>query len=194
MNYLAHLYLSGDAEKLMIGNFIADGVKGAALNNYDPEIKRGIQLHRKIDQFTDHCSLVRDSHKLIYPIFHKYAGVVTDVFFDHFLAVYWLQFHHTDLYQYSQQVYRLMQNNYDLMPLKTKALLPYMIKGNWLYNYSTIAGVDRALKGLSRRTPFVSGMEHAGKELEENYGVYTENFMVFFPLLQDYVRSLILEK
>ena len=31
MNFLAHLYLSGEDEELLIGNFIADYVKGSLL-------------------------------------------------------------------------------------------------------------------------------------------------------------------
>src|SRR2546430_7873393 len=34
MNYLAHLYLSGDQPMLMIGNFIADHVKGKQFHLY----------------------------------------------------------------------------------------------------------------------------------------------------------------
>jgi acyl carrier protein phosphodiesterase len=42
MNFLSHLYLAGDSEALIIGNYIADSVKGNALLNYTPEIQKGI--------------------------------------------------------------------------------------------------------------------------------------------------------
>ena len=58
MNYLAHLYLSSGNKDLMIGNFIADHVKGNAINNFSDEIISGIKLHRLIDDFTDHHPIV----------------------------------------------------------------------------------------------------------------------------------------
>ena len=53
MNYLAHVYLSGANEALIIDNFIADHVKGKAYLDYSKTIQKGILLHRKIDHFTD---------------------------------------------------------------------------------------------------------------------------------------------
>ena len=38
MNFLAHLYLSGNDSDIMIGNFIADSVKGKAYKKYRPRI------------------------------------------------------------------------------------------------------------------------------------------------------------
>ena len=32
MNFLAHIYLSGENEEVLLGNFIADSVKGADFN------------------------------------------------------------------------------------------------------------------------------------------------------------------
>ena len=53
MNHLAHLFLSRHSEKMMVGNFIADGVKGKKYLAYEDEIADGIVMHRAIDTFTD---------------------------------------------------------------------------------------------------------------------------------------------
>jgi len=45
MNYLAHLYLSGSNEHVLVGNFIADSVKGSKHKDYPYDIQRGILLH-----------------------------------------------------------------------------------------------------------------------------------------------------
>ena len=45
MNVLAHIYLSGDSEKIIIGNYIGDYVKGRDYLNYPEQIRKGIILH-----------------------------------------------------------------------------------------------------------------------------------------------------
>ena len=49
MNYLAHILLSGTSPDVMIGNFIADSIKGSKYNSYPLQIQKGILLHRQID-------------------------------------------------------------------------------------------------------------------------------------------------
>ena len=51
MNFLAHLYLAGEEKELIIGNFIADSVKGNKFNEYPKRIADGIVMHRSIDFF-----------------------------------------------------------------------------------------------------------------------------------------------
>ena len=85
MNYLAHLYLSGNNADLLLGNFIADHLKGADRKRIYPEaIKRGIALHRRIDTFTDAHPVVAESKVRVREQFGKYAPVIVDVFYDHF--------------------------------------------------------------------------------------------------------------
>lgn len=190
MNYLAHLYLSGEAEDTIIGNFIADGVKGAEINKYSEGIKKGILLHRQIDHFTDtHPDVIRSRKKLHYK-FHKYSGVVLDVFFDHFLANNWSTFSETQLEVYVENAYAILTFNEQVLPPRIKLMLPYMIKENWLYNYSNIEGVNRALTGLARRTSFTSGMEQGAVELVNNYLTFDKDFKAFFPQLVNYVKEI----
>ena len=64
-----------------------------------------------------------------------------------------------------------------------------MVKQNWLLSYAEITGIRKSLTGLSRRTTFISDMETAADELEENYSLYATEFFLFFPDLQAYVRD-----
>jgi acyl carrier protein phosphodiesterase len=51
MNFLAHIYLSNNDPKIMVGNFIGDFVKGRNFSDrFEPQIARGIALHRLIDE------------------------------------------------------------------------------------------------------------------------------------------------
>jgi acyl carrier protein phosphodiesterase len=74
MNYLAHLFLAGENEKFLIGNFIADHVKGSTIDSFHTEIQMGIRMHRSIDRYTDSHPIVQQSIVRLRPKYHKYAG------------------------------------------------------------------------------------------------------------------------
>ena len=53
MNFLAHIYLSQSIDAFMIGNFMADSIKGNQFLQYPSPVKEGILMHRFIDSYTD---------------------------------------------------------------------------------------------------------------------------------------------
>jgi acyl carrier protein phosphodiesterase len=185
MNFLAHIYLSGNDQKLMVGNFIADFVKGRnALAQFEPAIVRGIELHRAIDEFTDRHPIVSESKNRLRPKYRHYSGVIVDVFYDHFLSKNWNSYHTELLPDFADNVYNTIQSFDPILPRDVKYMLPYMIKGNWLVNYSKLEGIHRALSGMARRTPYESKMEHAVADLELNYVEFETEFKNFFPELE----------
>ena len=181
MNFLAHLFLSGDSSDLLIGNFIADSVKGKEYQNFSDGIIKGIKLHRKIDEFTDQHPVVRQSVERLRPVYAKYSTVIVDIFYDHYLAANWHHYSSTPLNIYAQSVYKLITENLHMMPARVHYFLPYMIQGNWLYNYSNLEGIENVLKGMSRRAKFVSHMEQSIHDLRKDYQFYEEEFNLFFP-------------
>ena len=182
MNFLAHLYLSGDNPKVKIGNFIGDFVKGKNLTQrFDAEISLGIGLHREIDWFTDTHPVVKQSKDRLRPKYRHYSGVIVDIFYDHFLARNWDQYSSLLLSDFAQASYALIQQNELILPPEVKFMMPYMIKGNWLVNYSELDGIQRALRGMARRTRFESKMEESVVDLKENYEDFKREFEIFFP-------------
>ncbi len=181
MNYLAHVYLSGENEETLIGNFIADHVKGKAILGFSEGIKAGIKLHREIDRFTDSHPQFLKSKKRLARNYRKYAGVIVDMFYDHFLAANWQVYSNEGLEAFTHRVYRILMKKYLILPTKTKYILPFMAKSNWLMNYGNLEGLHRALSGIAKRTPFESGMENATGDLKNDYGLYEEEFREFFP-------------
>lgn len=190
MNYLAHFYLSGDSEDLIIGNFIADTVKGSQLNNYSEEIKKGIALHRSIDSYTDTHPTVRKSKERLRKNYRKYANVIVDIFYDHFLARNWANYSNTPLLQYSESIYKTLDSKQHLFPHKSKLFYSYMTKNNILNAYAEIGGIDKVLYGMSRRATFISNMEKATNDLELYYELFEEEFRIFFPDLKNHVSSI----
>lgn len=185
MNFLAHAYLSGDDEKILLGNLAGDFIKGRqALAAYPPQVVRGVELHRAIDEFTDNHAVVRQSKDHLRPTYGHYAGVIVDVFYDHFLAAHWKTFHHVSLENFAARTYAVLDAFSSELPPKFRHMFPYMVRGNWLVSYREISGVHRALSGMASRSPYESKMEHAAADLERNYDEFDSEFQQFFPKLK----------
>jgi len=184
MNFLAHIHLSGENEFIKIGNFMADGVRGKQYENFPQEIQKGILLHRAIDTFTDAHPIFRQSTKRLHSRYHHYAGVIVDMYYDHFLAKNWENHSSENLENYSNRFYQSLLDNHTLLTPKTQNLLPYMMKYNWLVSYQSIPGLDRILSQMDQRTQNQSLMRFAGEELAAHYALFEEEFSLFYKELQ----------
>lgn len=189
MNFLAHAVLSFEHPDILVGNFIADFVKGNAYLSYPKPVRQGILLHREIDHFTDKHPQVKKSKRRLYKQYHHYAGVIVDMYYDHFLAANFFKFHHNDLPSFAQFVYQTVNSRQEFLPPKASKILYYMSRGDWLLSYSRIRGVEQALMGMSQRTRFHSRMEHAGNSLRMSYQSFYQEFMIFFPKVVNFSKK-----
>lgn len=191
MNYLAHIYLSQEIKELTIGNFIADSIKGNKFQHFPEKIKDGIILHRALDTFTDKHPIVRKSTHRLFPSYSHYSGVVVDILYDHFLAKNWHEYSEVPLLKYSHNFYDLLNDNYEILPLRVQQFMPYMIRDNWLYNYATIDGIGKILYQMDHRTKNRSKMQYATKELELYYPLFEAEFKAFFNEIIEYSSAQI---
>jgi len=180
MNFLAHIYLSGDDEGVTIGNFIADGIKGRKYLKYPPKIQKGIILHRHIDSYTDSHPIVKQSTKRLHENYGHYSGVIVDILYDHFLAKNWNQYHPQSLADYVEDFYGMLRTNFEILPGRIQRMMPYMMADNWLLSYATIPGISKILKQMNVRTKGISKMNFAVLELEEFYSEFETEFTEFF--------------
>ena len=189
MNFLAHLYLSGNDEQLMIGNFIADSVKGSSYNKFQEGIKQGILLHRAIDFYSDNHPVFLKSVERLRPNYRKYSGVIVDIFYDHFLAKNWKDYSDKPLEKYASEVHSLMLKNVFHFPEKSLMFLRYAFRTNLFVSYSSIEGIGEVLLGMSRRTTFKSNMELASEDLKTHYSEFENEFRLFFEDAEAFVRG-----
>src|SRR5690606_8733016 len=168
--------------------FIADSIRGNRYKHLPPRVQSGILLHRAIDTFTDAHPTVRKSTKRLHKNYGHYSGVIVDIFYDHFLAKNWEQYSEVPLDRYVEQFYDLLEDNYDILPEGVKRMMPYMIADNWIFHYSKMEGISRVLNGINRRTKNKSKMNFAILDLEEHYGKFETEFLVFFEELIVYSR------
>jgi acyl carrier protein phosphodiesterase len=194
MNFLAHIYLSGDNDLIKIGNFMADGIRGKQFKTYPLEVQKGIVVHRAIDTFTDAHPIFRQSTKKLHARYHHYAGVIVDVFYDHFLAKNWATYSDENLADYVTNFYQSLSDNTSILSERTIAIMPYMIEQNWLLSYQTIAGIDKILTQMDSRTKNQSKMRFASEELAEFYTEFEQEFTQFFVELRVHASEKLLEE
>ncbi|WP_062054904.1 ACP phosphodiesterase [Aquimarina longa] len=186
MNFLAHIYLSGEDPDLKIGNFIADSIKGKKYLQYPERIQQGITLHRKIDSYTDTHAIVKKSVSRLFPKYGHYSTVIVDILYDHFLASNWKKYSDIPLEQYTLEFYSLLQKYSEILPKKIQEFMPHMIRENWLLSYASITGIGTILSGMNKRTKDRSKMNLAVIELELYYSDFDKEFSSFFEELKTY--------
>ncbi len=151
MNYLAHAYLSNNNEDLILGNFIADHIKGNNYKHYSQNIINGILLHRKIDHFTDNHIQFKNAKRYFYDGYEKYAGILIDIYFDYFLASEFQKHCHLSLLNSTENVYKIYDDFKYEMPKSSQNFYNYIIQ-NDIYNaYATLEGIEKVLFHLSHR-------------------------------------------
>jgi acyl carrier protein phosphodiesterase len=191
VNFLAHLYLAGKDEELIVGNFIADAVKGGKYKDFPEKISKGILMHRAIDFFTDNNPVYLRSVHRLQAGYGKFSGIITDMFYDYFLANSWSTFTKISLEEFCKNAYKILSKYQNQMPKESQIILTYMNKENWLLSYREKDNLRGALVGMSKRMKYYFPMDKAVDELENNPELYEEDFLEFFPLLIKHVEPFI---
>jgi acyl carrier protein phosphodiesterase len=195
LNFLAHILLSGDNDDIKIGNFLGDFVKGRLnkLTNsqYSEGVINGMALHREIDYFTDTHPVVKQSIDRLQPKYHKFSGIVVDMFYDHILAKNFHHYSSIPLSEYSQNFYQLLEKRKSEIPEPMDRMVKSMVTRDWFMGYKTLEGIEWALTGISKRLSFESGIENATEELKKDYDLYEEEFKIFFPEINENCKKFI---
>ncbi|NEW82525.1 MAG: DUF479 domain-containing protein [Mariniphaga sp.] len=181
MNYLSHIYLSGESEEIKLGNFIGDFVKGQQFLKYPFDVAKGIMLHRQIDSFTDSHIIVKECIMKLRPGFGKYSGIVIDIFLDHFLAVNWHHYSFEKLPSFTKRFHAVLLSNFFQLPSQVKMFLPFLIQNKRLQSYISFDGIEKTLRIMVSHTSLPSETEFAMKILEDEYDFFNKAFNQFFP-------------
>lgn len=188
MNFLAHLYLSGENEELLIGNFVADFIRNRDVANYSEGIQKGIILHRKIDFYTDNHPVVRQGTQRLRMNHGKYAPVILDVLFDYLLANNWEKYSNEPIADYTKKVYAILAKNQAILPPKIGNRLPEMIADNWLVKYGWDDGLRYVFERMKRRVSLPHLLDNAVESMKADYDLFEQEFNAFFPEVIAYVN------
>lgn len=190
MNWLAHFYLSEPTPAFRVGNILPDLLSLQELGALPSAYQRGIACHWRIDAFTDSHPIVRRSIARVSPRFRRFAGVLTDVFYDHYLARDWHQYADVTLESFAAQVYRDFEACRFEVPMPAFARLERMQVENWLLSYREPDGVAVALARIEARLKRPFPLSHAISELQAHDEAWRADFAEFFPQLRAHVAEV----
>lgn len=193
MNFLAHIYLSGENDHIKIGNFIADGIHGKNFDVFPIDVQKGIRLHREIDSFTDFHPIFRQSKHRLHERYGHYSGVIMDIFYDHFLAKNFSNYSKVPLKDFSENFYKVLDVNLSILTPRFQKILPILKEENWLLMYATIEGISHILYNMDRRTRLRSKMQFSVEELKLFYTEFETEFTLFFAEMENFVKGKIIE-
>lgn len=190
MNFLAHLLLAGGEQAHQIGGLLGDFVKGPLPGSLPADLALGVALHRQIDVQTDAHPLFRQSCGRISPARRRVAGIMVDLFYDHFLVCHWRRFCEQSLGDYLADFYATLAQRHDQLPARLQGLWPRMRDEAWLESYGEVDSVGWALNSLARRrTRLEAFLLGGGEELLWHYAELEQDFLALFPQLQDFSQS-----
>ena len=190
MNHLAHFCLADHSAAGWMGSYLGEYVKGGLKGRLPQEIEEGILLHRKIDSYTNYHPIATASRNRISPARRRYAGIIIDVGYDHFLSKNWSRFCIIGLTAFTARVYEALLPLGCLLPEQPRRALPRMVRENWLMQWQSLGGVAKTLNRISARINRQVTLPGAIEEIQENYDKLEADFLSFFPdLIQYAVRQ-----
>lgn len=184
MNYLAHLALSPDNDAIRIGNLLGDFIKGneESLRSQMPaELVNGILLHRAIDKFTDAHPAFLASKTLLAPERRRYAGVVIDLIYDHFLSIHWREYYQQPLSEFIEEIYVSIASHPDWQLGTLKQAFPYMCSQDWLGSYISIDGINTTFRRVSYRSKYTTPIADTHLDLANHYHEFENHFKDIYP-------------
>ena len=152
MNFLAHLHLAGDDEGLTLGAMLGDFLRGDTDSMPVPaSVRRGILLHRHIDQFLDTLQEISQLREAFDPPFRRYSGIIIDLAFDHHLALRWKEFSSVRLRQFDRNVRALLARHKFLLPRGLTSFMRYADRRGLFAAYRSEDEILFSLHGIGRR-------------------------------------------
>jgi acyl carrier protein phosphodiesterase len=189
MNHLANLYLSRNRGDLMLGCLIGEIVRTTNQDKYNELIVEGIELNKNISTFSAQHPAYDRSKKRLHPKYSKHAGKIIDIFYDHFLAANWAKYNDSTLQEFCTETYQFINEHYTVLPYKLRKLTNVMIQDNWLFHYSSVEGIHRYMREITRRDTFQTNLEYSLEDLIQHYNDFKADFEEFFPDLIAYTKE-----
>lgn len=189
MNFLAHLFLTHHNDDWMVGNMVADFITNKELHTLTEGVREGVMVHRYIDTYTDAHEAVKQSTRRLRFVFHKYAPVVADIYYDFLLIKNWEQYTNYNFEEFRYRTYDILQSRLHEMPPALQERLPLMISHDWLKNYGTQAGLQFTFDKFAQRTAYKVDFSNAAAILLEYVNEFDKDFNIFFPELMDFIKN-----
>lgn len=179
MNFLAHAELARHgSDVFMLGNLVADGIKGPVPSTADTELARGVRFHRKMDALIDQHETTLALKRQAPKAQRRVCGIALDIVWDHFLA---RRCHDQTL---NQRVYRVLGQHDALIPARQQRMFAHLCREHWLEAYGNFDFTCRAITGVGTRLSGPNRLAELTPWLEREYALLEESFYVIWPWMQ----------
>jgi len=188
LNWLAHTLLSRPDNEFRLGNLLADLVKRPERDEMSAAFLQGVRCHQTIDAYTDSHPIVHRSWQRIADEHRRYAGILVDIFYDHFLACNWGLYASESFEVFIAGVYTMADSCEINLPGPARAALQHIVQTDRFGAYRHIDGIEETLRRLGRRLTSRFGrpirLNPAVEDLTAHYDSFAGDFAEFFPMLQ----------
>ena len=183
MNFLAHFHLAWPEPGLIAGGLEGDYHKGPLRGQLDPGIERGVRLHRSIDAYTDSHHIVEELRRQFPQSLRRYAGILIDISFDHYLTTYWSRYSNVPLGEFNASIYQALLEQEALLSADCLKMMKRIVDYDVLNRYhdwdAVIATAIRVGERFRRGNP----LQQVQHELEPLRGHLEASFLAFYPEL-----------
>lgn len=190
MNFLAHTYLSFGNNDAIVGNLVADMIKGKQIDSLPESIQKGIMLHRQIDAFTDKHDINKSTKNIFAKSVGRYGASFLDVAYDHYLAIDKFRTPIGGWQNFADKCYSAIELRYKLLPQDFLNMFVYMKNENWLANYHNNWLIERSFERLKRRAKYLDEAVDVYNDFESNYTLIADSYNSFFPELENFAKTI----
>lgn len=184
MNFLGHLWVARRTNTSPVGSMLGDFVKGDASREWSGELLEGIELHRRVDTFTDSHAAFRRTRDRLDPRLRRYAGIVVDILWDHVLARDWDEYDDEPLRTVADGMYHDLMRAAPVLPEGMLRFVRYALATDVFWAYRTVDGIDRVMKGVSRRLTRENPIHEAAAEIAAQGDALADDFREFAAALR----------
>jgi len=191
VNFLAHFHLAWPDAGLVAGGLEGDYVKGPLHGALPPDLERGIKLHRAIDAYTDGHPLILQLRRDLPQGLRRYAGILIDLSFDHYLSRHWSKFSDMPLPHFNHGVYRTLTAHEFVLSEGARRMVARLVEFDVLNLYmeweTVLATATRIGQRFKHHNPFLD----IERELSPAQDTLEQAFLNFYPQLQSFCRQRI---
>lgn len=186
MNFLAHFQLAWPDQGMVVGGLEGDYFKGPLTGTLTPAIERGVKLHRAIDAYTDAHPVIAQLRRDLPPGLRRYAGILIDLSFDHYLSLNWSRYCDIPLREFSDGVYAVLANHESELSEAASNMATRLVEHDILYLYleweTVTASARRIGQRFRRHNPFLD----VDRDLAAKKALIEQAFLNFYPDLQSF--------
>jgi len=183
LNFLAHFHLAWPDEGLVAGGLEGDFYKGPLRGELPDAIERGVRLHRAVDAYTDNHPLIAQLRRELPGELRRYAGILIDLSFDHFLSKYWENYCDIPLAQFNAGVYRTLQSQQHALSFGSRRMLARLVEYDILGLYLDWDTVPASAARIGQRLRRSNPLADVGPQLNPARGLLEQAFLGFYPEL-----------